>query len=189
MTGAVFKDDPNPGSSAGRPPEPRVCHHTQEPTVLSMVSCRPFHFNIDRFHQPCLLPGRTSRIGEDCRFPVPRGGHLPFLGGQHGSSSFASHWRFLPRRQDGTTARRLFILPPLHVPPRGRRCLHTQVRDLCESAAACSAQASHAQSCRFTSFQNTRKFDMTLFDTRFVSNFLRAFFMVSLNSLSSGSTK
>ena len=53
-----------------------MCHHTQEPTVLSMVSCRPFHLNIDRFHQPCLLPGRISRIGEDCRFPVPRGGHL-----------------------------------------------------------------------------------------------------------------
>ena len=35
--------------------------------------------NIDRFHQPCLLPGRTSRIGEDCR-PRTRGGHLPFLG-------------------------------------------------------------------------------------------------------------
>ena len=83
--GAVF-EDPNPGSSAGRPLEPRVCHHTQEPTVLSMVSCRPFHLNINRFHQPCLSPGRTSRIGEDCRFPVPRGGHLSFLAGQPGVS-------------------------------------------------------------------------------------------------------
>ena len=40
-----------------------MCHHTREPTVLSRVSCRPFHLNDDRFHQP----GRTSRIGEDCR--------------------------------------------------------------------------------------------------------------------------
>ena len=44
-----------------------MCHHIREPTVLSRVICRPFHLNIDRFHQPCLLPGRTSRIGEDCR--------------------------------------------------------------------------------------------------------------------------
>ena len=44
-----------------------MCHHTREPTVLSRVSCRPFHLNFDRFHQPCLLPGRTSRISEDCR--------------------------------------------------------------------------------------------------------------------------
>ena len=44
-----------------------MCHHTREPTVLSGVSCRPFHLNVDRFHQPCLLPWRTSRIGEDCR--------------------------------------------------------------------------------------------------------------------------
>ena len=58
---------PHPGSDAGRPLEPWVCRHTREPTVLSRVSCRPFHLNIDRFHQPCLLPGRTSRMGEDCR--------------------------------------------------------------------------------------------------------------------------
>ena len=35
--------------------EPWV-RNTREPTVLSRVSCRPFHLNIDRFHQPCLLP-------------------------------------------------------------------------------------------------------------------------------------
>ena len=33
---------------------------------LSRVSCRLLHLNVDRFHRPCLLPGRTSRIGEDC---------------------------------------------------------------------------------------------------------------------------
>ena len=47
---------------------------------MSRVSCRSSHLNFDRFHQPCLLPGRTSRIGGACRFPVPRGGHLPFAG-------------------------------------------------------------------------------------------------------------
>ena len=46
---------------------PWVCHHTQEPTVSFGVSCRPFYLNVDRFHQPCPLPARTSRIGEDCR--------------------------------------------------------------------------------------------------------------------------
>ena len=44
-----------------------MCRHTREPTVSSRVSCRPSHQNVDRFHQPCLLPGRTSRICEDCR--------------------------------------------------------------------------------------------------------------------------
>ena len=37
---------------------PWVCHNTRELTVLSRVSSRPFHLNIDRFHQPCLSPGR-----------------------------------------------------------------------------------------------------------------------------------
>ena len=45
--------------------------------------------------------------------------------GQPGSSSFASHWRFLPRRLDGTTAGCQFILPLLHVPLRPKGCLHT----------------------------------------------------------------
>ena len=92
-----------------------MCHHTQEPTVLSRVSCHPFHLIIDRFHQPCLLPGRTSRMGEAV-VPVPRGGHLPFWW-QPGSSSFASHWWFLPRRLDGTTGGRFLARLPLHVPP------------------------------------------------------------------------
>ena len=63
---------------------------------------------------------------------------------------------------------------------------------------------SHTQSCRFTSFQNTRKFCFVLLDAQLpqffmilqgiagatdVSNFLRAFLMVSLNSLFSGSMK
>ena len=58
--------DPHPRSSAGRLLDPWVCHHTREPTVLSRVSCRPSHLNFDRFHQPCLLPGRTSRVDEEC---------------------------------------------------------------------------------------------------------------------------
>ena len=87
--GAVFEDDPHPRSDAGRPLELWVCHHTREPTVLSRLSCRPPHLNVDRFHQPCLFPGRTSRIGEDCR---PRTPWRPLsLFGQPGSSSFASH--------------------------------------------------------------------------------------------------
>ena len=65
--GAVFEDDPLSRSDAGRPLEPWVCRHTREPTVLSRLSCRPPHLNFDSFHQPCLLPGRTSNIGEDCR--------------------------------------------------------------------------------------------------------------------------
>ena len=93
-----------------------MCHHIWEPTVLSRVSCRPFHLNVDRFHQPRLLPGRTSGIRGACRFPVPRG-----------SSSFASYWRFWPRRLDGTAAGRVFSPSSfMRVPPEGRRCLHTR---------------------------------------------------------------
>ena len=99
--GAVFEDDPHPKSSRSSL-RPSVCHHTREPTVLSTVSCRPFHLNVDRFHQPCLSPWRTSYchrntagLGRDRRtvVPVPRGGHLPFFG-QPGSPSFATHWRY-----------------------------------------------------------------------------------------------
>ena len=78
--GAVFEDDPQSRSSAGRPLEPCVCRHTREPTVLSRVSCRPSHLNIDRFHQPCL----SSPYHVAATYPH----------GQPGSSSFASHWRY-----------------------------------------------------------------------------------------------
>ena len=53
--GAVFEDDPHPRSDADRPLDSWVCRHTLEPTVLSRVSCRPSHLNVDRFHQPCLF--------------------------------------------------------------------------------------------------------------------------------------
>ena len=94
--------DPHPGSSAVHSLEPRVCHHTREPTVLSRVSCRPSHLNIDRFHQPCLFSWAHSRIGEDGH---PRTTWRPLtLAGSmvlHPCVSLE-----LPRRQDGTTARR-----------------------------------------------------------------------------------
>ena len=110
---AVFEDDLHPRSDAGRPLEPWVCHHTREPTVSSRVSCRQSHLNVVRFHQPCLLPWRVpllppkhgwllGREDEDC---FPRTTWRPLtLCGQPGSPSFATHWRFLPRRLDGTTA-------------------------------------------------------------------------------------
>ena len=101
-----------------------MCHHTREPTVLSRVSCRPFHLNIDRFHQPCLLPGRTSRIGKDCRSRTTWRPLTLFLG-QPGSSYFASHWRFLPCRLDGTTAGCQFILLFCGATLTGL-CLHTR---------------------------------------------------------------
>ena len=37
-----------------------------EPTVLSRVSCRLSHLNVDRFHQPCLFSWAHTREGEDC---------------------------------------------------------------------------------------------------------------------------
>ena len=114
-----------------------MCHHTREPAVLSRVSCLPFHLNIDRFHQPCLLPGRTSRIGEDCR---PRTTWRPLtLCGQPGSPSFASHWRFFAtptRRYHGRTLIR----------PSSPACANPKSKGVCthagsESAAACFGHA------------------------------------------------
>ena len=98
--GVVFEDDPHPRSDAGRPLEDWVCRHTREPTVLSRVSCRPPHLNFDRFHQPCLIPGRTSRMGEDCR---PRTTWRPLTLAGSPALPFASHWRFFatPTRRWG----------------------------------------------------------------------------------------
>ena len=94
-SGAVFVDDPHPRSNAGRPLEPWVCRHTREPTVLSRVSCRPSHLNVDRFHQPCLLPWRAPLL-------PPKHGWLgqwyhvaatyPFSAAR--LSPFATHWRY-----------------------------------------------------------------------------------------------
>ena len=104
--------------------------------VCNIGNHRPPHLNGDRFHQPCLLPGRTSRIGEDCR---PRTTLRPLtLLGQPRSSSFASHWRYC--HADKTVPRQDVNSPfsPACATPRGERVLaHTQVRDPRESAAAC----------------------------------------------------
>ena len=105
--GAVFEDDPHPGSDAGRPQEPRVCRHTWEPTVLSRVSCRPSHLNFDRFHQPSLFychrntAGCWAGIGGACRFLVPRGGHLPLRAARF--SLLCDSLEVLSGRLDGTT--------------------------------------------------------------------------------------
>ena len=87
---------------------------TREPSSRTIPtldrSCRPPHLNVDRFHYPGASPychrctaGCWAGIGEDCRFPVPRGDHLPFW-----CSPVLPPLRltggFLPRRIDGTTA-------------------------------------------------------------------------------------
>ena len=88
-----------------------MCHDTREPTVLSRVSCRPFHLNVDRFHQPCLSPGRTSTYS----FWAAR---LILL---------CVSLEVLPRRLDGTTEESDFILlPPACATPYTRGCLHTR---------------------------------------------------------------
>ena len=126
-----------------------MCRHTREPTVLSRLSCRPSHLNFDRFHQPCLLPGRApcchrntadcwAGIGEDCR---PRTTWQPL--------TIAGSTVFPPVRLTGgfchadwTVPRQEVNSSPSSVPPRDKRVLaHTQVRDPHESATACSAHA------------------------------------------------
>ena len=110
--GAVFEDDPHPRSDAGRPIEPWVCRHTRQPTVLSRVSCRPFHLNIDRFHKPCLFPWRTpychrntAGLGRD-RWGLSSPYHVAATYPLWAVwlSLLRDSLEVLPRRLDGTTA-------------------------------------------------------------------------------------
>ena len=126
-----------PGSDADRPPEPWVCHHTREPTVLSRENCRPFHLNFDRFHQPCLLPGRTSRWGLSSPYHVAA--TYPFLGSPALPPSAL--------RLTGGFCHADWTVPRHDVNSSFPACVchtryeevfaHTQVRDPCEYAAAC----------------------------------------------------
>ena len=101
-----------------------MCHHTWEPTVLSRVSCRPFHLNVDRFHQPCLLPGRTSRIGGACRFPYHVAATYPFRAARFFLLCVSLEVFATPT---GRYHGRTFIrLSPLRVPPHIQRWLHTR---------------------------------------------------------------
>ena len=110
--------------SSRRSIRPWMRHHIKGLTVLSRVSCRPFHLNVDRFHQPCLLPGRTSRIGEDCR-PRITWRPLTFCG-QPGSSSSRltgsfCHADWTVPRQDVNSP-----FPPCVCHPGTKGCLHTR---------------------------------------------------------------
>ena len=80
-------------------------------------ACRHVLLNFDTFHKPCLTPWRTSFVELKAAeqgwvkivIIVPRVGHVPVL---QAAQLFlrASHWRFPPRRLDGTTAGRYFAL-------------------------------------------------------------------------------
>ena len=135
--GAVFEDDPHRRLSAVHSLEPWVCHHTREPTVLSRLSWRPSHLNIDRFHRPCLLPGRTSRIREDCH---PRTTWRPLtLAGSPVLLPLRLMVSATPtRRYHGRTLIR--PSPPACATQPPRCFAHAQVPDPRESAAACHGQ-------------------------------------------------
>ena len=105
------------------------------------------HLNMNRFHQPCLLPWRTPHchqtrlsVGQDCR---PRTKWRPvILAGSPFLPPCATHWRYChpdltEPRQDVNSS-----FPPCMCHPRGERVFaHTQVRDPRESAAACFGHA------------------------------------------------
>ena len=95
-----------------------MCHHTWEPTVMSGVSCRPSHLNVDRFHQPCLSPGRIPVLS-DPRTTYPRGqpsfSSLPLTGG-------FCHADWTVPRQDVKS-------------PFSLRC-HTQCKGVCTHASS-----------------------------------------------------
>ena len=91
----------------------------------------PFFFslNVDRFHQPCLLPLAhffLPPLTADCWAGIGWGLSSPYHVtttypcGELGSSSFATNWRFLPRltrRYHGRTFIRPFA--PACVTPAG----------------------------------------------------------------------
>ena len=117
-----------------------MCHHTWEPTVLSRVSCRPSHMNFDRFHQPCLFTWAHSRVGEDCH---PRTTWRPLTLRAARLFLLASHWKIFATptgRYHGRVVTSPFT--PANATPKKKRVFaHTQVRDPCESAAACCGPA------------------------------------------------
>ena len=132
--GAVFEDDPHPGSSWNSL-EP----HTREPTVLSRVSCHPSHLNIDRFHWRCLSPGRIPGWVRTV-IPVPRGDHLPFRTARLFFLSVQLEVFATPtRRYHGRT----LIRPssPACATPTENVFANTQVRHPRGPAAACSGHA------------------------------------------------
>ena len=108
-----------------------MCRHTREPTVLSRVTCSPFHLNVDRFHQPCLLPWRNpllchrntagcrAGIGGACRIPVPRGGHLPLRAALRLTGGFC-HPDWTVPRQDVNSS----FSPCMCHPSRQGVCTH-----------------------------------------------------------------
>ena len=100
-----------------------MCRHTQEPTVLSRLSCRPPHLNGDRFHQPCLFPQAHFQEVRTV-VPVPRGGHLPLRAARIFLLCVSLEVFATPtRRHHG----RMLIHPSLlRVPHRTKRCLHTR---------------------------------------------------------------
>ena len=109
-----------------------MCHHTREPTVLSRMSYRLLHLNVDRFHRPCLLPGRIpGKV-------IPRGTTDPW-----GSPVFPPC--VSPEALTTPTRRfhgRTLIRPssPACATPTESVFAHTQVRDP-GPAAACSGHA------------------------------------------------
>ena len=115
------------------------CVTTPGADGLSRMSCRPSHLNIDRFHQPCLLPGRTSRTSEDC--------HLHHVATTHPCrqpSSSSMRVAGGTCHADKTVPWQDVISPslPAFATPYNQVFAHTQVRDPHESAAACFWHAS-----------------------------------------------
>ena len=126
--GAVFvlKTIDTPRSDAGRPLEPWVCHHTREPTVLSRVSCRPFHPEFWPFFTSLAchlgaLPGYLGPVGS----PYTRGDHLPLWAAQFFLLCVLLEVFATPTRQYHD---RTLIHPssPACAPPQNQRCLHTR---------------------------------------------------------------
>ena len=103
-----------------------MCHHTREPTVLSMVSSRPSHLTIDRFHQPCLFTWAHFQGQVKTVIPAPRGDHLPLRAARLFPPCVSLEVLTTPtRRYHGTTDKTLIRPSSLAcATPTGKGCLH-----------------------------------------------------------------
>ena len=109
--GAVLEDDPHPRSDAGRP---LVSPHSGADGLVQGWAAAHFTWILTVFTSFACYPGRTSRIGEDCRyrttwrpltslamrpsFPTPQG-----LRSVRHPSKFSPAYRAYPRNNPGKT--------------------------------------------------------------------------------------
>ena len=131
--------DPDPRSNGLllRSLRPRMSRHIQKPTVLSRgwapLPCRYFFTvftSLVCYPGPLLTAGDNGWLLGRTRWGLwvhrTTWWPLTLLTGSPALPPCATHWRYLPRLLDGTTAGRYFAIPLLRVPPLVQGCSDTR---------------------------------------------------------------